>query len=107
MLAPFVFSLTSQPLMAILKHRAEAGLLKGIPLDTIENKQLLFQLFANDTDMFLETLEKNFLAARDALSLFERISGARLNMEKSTVVPLDEHPPYLVGGNRVQGCTTM
>lgn len=43
--------------------------------------------------MFLETTEDNFVQAREALSLFEVISGARLNMEKSIVVPMDNSPP--------------
>lgn len=92
-LSPFLFALTSQPLMAILRQRADAGLLKGIPLSATNNKQLLFQLFVDDIDMFLETLEENFLAVRQTLSLFERIFGARLKMEKSIVMPFDEHAP--------------
>lgn len=46
--------------MAILKLRASEGRLKGIPLDDTGDKQLLFQLFADDTDMFLDMNEENF-----------------------------------------------
>lgn len=42
--------------------------------------------------MFLETPEENFMQAREALSLFEKISRAKLNMEKSTLVPIDDFP---------------
>lgn len=79
--------------MAILKKWAEEGLIKGIPLTDFGSKQLLFQVFADDIGMFLETSKANFVAAKEALSLYERISRGKLNMEKSTLVPIDDHPP--------------
>lgn len=62
-------------------------------MDDTSNKQLLFQLFVDDTSMYVETTEDNFLATREALSFYEKISGAKLNMEKSTLVPMDDQEP--------------
>lgn len=57
------------------------------------DKQLLFQFFADDTTMFLEMIKENFLAAREAISLYEQISRAKLNLDKSTLVVMDDSQP--------------
>lgn len=51
-LATFLYALMTQPLMAILKQQAELGLLVGIPLAKDGNKQLLYQLYIDDTRMY-------------------------------------------------------
>lgn len=90
---PVPFALTSQPLMAILKQKTTLGLLRGIPLNEEGDKQVLYQLFANDTCLFLELMDANFQEAREAFKLYERVCGAKLNLEKSTVVMMDESLP--------------
>lgn len=42
-LAPFLFVLTLQPLMAILKKRVADGLIRGIPLTNSGDKKLLYR----------------------------------------------------------------
>lgn len=46
--------------------------------------------------------EENFASAMEVVTAYERISGARLNLEKSTIVQLDDslEPPWL----RQTGC---
>lgn len=63
---------------------------------------LLYQLFADDTNLSLMASEQNFQAAVEVISSYERISGARLNLEKSTIIPLDDEP--LSGWYANTGC---
>lgn len=77
--------------MSLLKHEEEEGKLVGIPIGD-RGEQLLYQLFADDTSLFLKLMEGNFRAAVEVIASFECISGARLNLEKSTILQLDEEP---------------
>lgn len=52
----------------------------------------MFQLFADDTSLFLALSKVNFRAALETISIFERNLGAWLNIEKSTNLQLDEGP---------------
>lgn len=91
-LASLLFSLTTQPLMEIFKKRANKGHLTRIPLDVLGQDQFLFQLFADDTGMFLQAMEENFQEAREAFACFECILAARLNIEKTIIVPMSIFP---------------
>lgn len=51
---------------------------------------MLYQLFANDMALFLLETKENFQAAREVVSIYERISGAHLNIDKSTIVPMHD-----------------
>jgi hypothetical protein len=87
-IAPLIFALSTQPLMVILKEHLASGAVKGIPIGA--GNQILFQLFADDTGLFFHATEDNFhTAVMDCLHIFERISGARVNLDKSTIVQLD------------------
>ncbi|KAL3683828.1 hypothetical protein R1sor_001850 [Riccia sorocarpa] len=94
-LAPLLFSLPTQPLMTILKNHADAGLLPGLQINA--QKAMLHSLFADDSGVTIQADEAAFLQLHEAVRCYERISGARLNLEKSTVIPLglDEIPPWL------------
>lgn len=51
-LAPQLFALASQPLMSLLNCEEVEGQLQGIPIGELE-EQLLYQLFADYTSLFL------------------------------------------------------
>lgn len=57
---------------------------------------MLYHLFVDDTNLFSKTIEDNFRMAREAIAIYEWISRAKLNLEKSTIVPLaeDECPDW-------------
>lgn len=63
--------------------------MQGIPFGE-HGEQLLFQLFANDTNLVLEASKAKFRTALEVIEVFEIILGARLNLEKSTILHLDE-----------------
>ncbi|KAL3682360.1 hypothetical protein R1sor_000382 [Riccia sorocarpa] len=94
-LAPLLFALATQPLMTILKSRAAEGRLPGLKIKA--NKDMLYSLFADDSGVFIQAEESAFLELQEAVRCYERISGARLNLSKSTVIPLgqDEIPEWL------------
>ncbi|KAL3690555.1 hypothetical protein R1sor_016864 [Riccia sorocarpa] len=85
-LAPFLFSLSTEPLMLMLQEAAELQRIEEIKIS--EHKQLLHSLFADDTGLCLRATEENFWAAKEIVDRFEMISGARLNVAKSLIIPL-------------------
>lgn len=91
-MSSLLFALSSQPLIALLKKKAVEGMLRGIQLDAVGQSQLLCQLFVDDTSLYLEMSKDNFKAAMEVIATYERISGAKLNLEKSMIVQLDDSP---------------
>jgi hypothetical protein len=93
-LAPLLYSLITQPLIAILKEKTRLGQIQGIYIKSEE--QLICQLFADDTGIFFEATEASFQAVMAAIKEFESISGAKVNMEKSKLTQLDhgEQPEW-------------
>ncbi|KAL3701937.1 hypothetical protein R1sor_019959 [Riccia sorocarpa] len=85
-LAPLLFAISTQPLMSILKGRRKDGTLKGLAL--CSNTSALHNLFADDTGVMLKADPENFAELQTAIHLYEEISGARLNIEKSTIIPI-------------------
>lgn len=76
--------------MILLKKWESEGRLRGIPVGDQGEEQLLYQLFADDTRLFLQADEQNFQVVVEVISIYKRISGALLNLEKSTIIPLNE-----------------
>lgn len=64
--------------------------IQGIPLDDHGEEQLMYQLFVDDTSLSLVATEENFKEAREVIVVYERISRARLNLEKSIIMPLED-----------------
>jgi hypothetical protein len=76
--------------MTILQAQQQASAIQGIRID--DEAQILYQLFADDTGLFYEATESNFKAIMDCMAIYERISGAKVNLEKSTLVQLNSGP---------------
>ncbi|KAL3681238.1 hypothetical protein R1sor_024194 [Riccia sorocarpa] len=83
---PFLFSLTTEPLMRMLQEATKDNLIQGIK--TSNFSQLVHSLFADDTGLCLQADENNFRSAKAIIEKFERISGAQLNVAKSLIIPL-------------------
>ncbi|KAL3700453.1 hypothetical protein R1sor_018475 [Riccia sorocarpa] len=91
-MAPYLFVLSTQPLMLLFEKAQKDGRIEGIHLPG--GRQLLHQLFANDTGVHLQAREQDFRAAKIIVETFERISGALLNLGKSLIIPLGgQNPP--------------
>lgn len=87
--------------IAYLKALASEEGIQGISIrgqDQQLNSQLLF---ADDTRLFLMCYEENFTTAKASMLAYERIYRAKLNVDKSNVVKLDEgeiSPKYATKG---------
>lgn len=57
--------------MWMLQEQVDLGESKGVWLNNKE--QLTYQLFANDTDIFLNTIERNFKKATEIIKRYEAI----------------------------------
>ncbi|KAL3684212.1 hypothetical protein R1sor_002234 [Riccia sorocarpa] len=62
-------------------------------LEAGNGRQVLDALFAYDTRLLLEAEEDNWSKATAIIKIFEKISGAKLNVSKSLVVPIGFSEP--------------
>ncbi|KAL3686617.1 hypothetical protein R1sor_009191 [Riccia sorocarpa] len=85
-LAPLLYAICTQPFMELLKKAEKEGRLKGLRI--APGKSLLFQLFADDTGVFLEESEENFEELKKILDLYGRASGAKVNINACLLMPL-------------------
>ncbi|CAM6128383.1 unnamed protein product [Calypogeia fissa] len=72
--------------MQFLTQRLSTGLLQGIRIS--EQMTISYRLFADDLGIFIPGSELAFEQLQEALALYERATGARLNLGKTTIIPL-------------------
>ncbi|KAL3678690.1 hypothetical protein R1sor_021646 [Riccia sorocarpa] len=89
-LAPYLFALCTQVLMGMLKEQQHAGYIRGLKIT--EEEDLLHQIFADDTGLFLQMDQQVFLNTTHTLQRFETASGAKLNLGKTLILPLRPMP---------------
>ncbi|KAL3698443.1 hypothetical protein R1sor_012519 [Riccia sorocarpa] len=91
-LAPYLFTLTTQVMMDMIQQQVNNGAVRGLQITT--SKELVYQLYADDTGLFLQMEQNTFNSTMQTLKVFEQASGARLNLNKSLIIPLgDEQVP--------------
>ncbi|OAE26480.1 hypothetical protein AXG93_815s1430 [Marchantia polymorpha subsp. ruderalis] len=102
-LAPLLFVLATQPLMAEMKLSFQAGRLRGYQVG--ETVILDYSLFADDMGVFIDDSFESFQELRVVLAKYEGSSGARLNLSKSSILLLgmDRPPDWLP----LTGCALM
>ncbi|KAL3686483.1 hypothetical protein R1sor_009057 [Riccia sorocarpa] len=83
---PYLFALCTQVLISMLKTQQVAGTIAGLKINAEDS--LLYQLFADDTCLFLQMDIQVFENTRRVLANFETASGAKLNLNKTLVMPL-------------------
>ncbi|XP_059076776.1 uncharacterized protein LOC131876029 [Cryptomeria japonica] len=89
-LAPALFVIASEALFYILRDNTLSPAIKGVILP---NKEIINCQFVDDTSLFHETSEDNFIAMINKLNFFCKISGARLSHAKSICLGWDDQPP--------------
>ncbi|CAM6108675.1 unnamed protein product [Calypogeia fissa] len=82
-LAPLLYALTTQPLMALLLAHQAAGILKGWPVT--ETDAPFFLLFANDLIVFIPESQVFWNNLLEAIQVFCKASGNRINWTKCQV----------------------
>ncbi|KAL3682038.1 hypothetical protein R1sor_000060 [Riccia sorocarpa] len=85
-LAPLMFALSTQPLMCLLKEQQEQGNLGGLKLS--DDRTALYNLYADDSGVLIRASPENLRVLQETVGKYERISGARLNLDKSIIIPI-------------------
>ena len=90
-LAPSLFVISAEALYYILRDNTLSPEVRGLYLPN--NEELINSQFADDTALFFELTNNNFLNLQSKLNMFCTISGARISQEKSICLGWDEQPP--------------
>ncbi|KAL3681174.1 hypothetical protein R1sor_024130 [Riccia sorocarpa] len=85
-ISPLLFALSTQPLMRLLREEEKAGRLIGMSIPN--GRPLLHRFFADDSGIGISATEENFENLKNIITRFEEISGAKLNVSKSTILPM-------------------
>ena len=83
-----------EALSKLLYKACEAGLLEGFHVGIHRSRDLLVShlLFADDTLIFCRPCESDLGYLRCVLLLFEAMSGLKVNLSKSSLIPIGEIP---------------
>ncbi|KAL3695701.1 hypothetical protein R1sor_009777 [Riccia sorocarpa] len=90
-LAPLLFAMVTQPLMRLLREEERCGRLHGVNYGGPQT--LLHQIYADDTGVNLTMEEVQFSRLTEVIQVYERISGAKLNVAKSLIMPISPSIP--------------
>ncbi|KAL3695864.1 hypothetical protein R1sor_009940 [Riccia sorocarpa] len=85
-LAPLLFAISTQPLMRLLREEEKSQRILG--LNAEGDRTILHQLYADDTGINVTINEQHFNRLQEVIHIFERCSGAKLNLSKSLIMPL-------------------
>lgn len=85
-LTPMLFAICTQPLLAYIQEERSQGRIMGLQLSL--TLQVRERLFADDVSIFIPVLEASFLEVKNCVRLYEQAFGAKLNLHKSSVLPI-------------------
>ena len=91
-LSPLLFLLIMEVLNRMLKKAVGGGLLKGFQVGRSEDSAVCVShlLYADDTILFCDADPEQLLYIRMVLTCFEAVTGLKVNMNKSEMVPIGE-----------------
>jgi hypothetical protein len=89
-LSPFLFLLLMEILSRMLKRVKEEGFIKGFSVgaDGLGGLSISHLLYADDTILFCDTDMEQLMHIRLVLTCFEAVTGLKVNMSKSEMVPI-------------------
>jgi hypothetical protein len=89
-LSPLLFLLVMEVLSKLFQKTKEAGLIWGFLTGSIGGSEVCIShlLFADDTIVFCDAVPEQVLNIRKVLSCFEAVTGLRVNLNKSEMVPV-------------------
>ncbi|KAL3679416.1 hypothetical protein R1sor_022372 [Riccia sorocarpa] len=85
-LAPLLFAMVTQPLMRLFREEERRGRILGVTYGG--QRTLMHQIYADDTGVNLTMQENQFTRLKEIIQTFEGISGAKLNLSKSLIMPI-------------------
>ena len=91
-LSPLLFLLVMEVLSRMLKKTEEGGFIRGFQVgDALEDiLEVSHLLYADDTILFCDAYPEQVTCLRQVLMCFEAVTGLRVNMSKSEMVPIGE-----------------
>ena len=87
-LSPILFNLVVDVLKRMLQKANNAGLVKGLANDVVDQGIISLQ-YADDTILFLNSDREMASNMKWLLTKFEQMSGMRLNYHKSELIPMN------------------
>jgi hypothetical protein len=98
-LSPLLFLLVMEVLSKMFKKSEEAGLICGFMAGVLGGSEVRIShlLFADDTIVFCDAVPEQVMHIRKVLSCFEAVTGLKVNLTKSEMVPVGvvDSMPYL------------
>jgi hypothetical protein len=91
-LSPLLFVVVMEALSRMLSSSVERGLLSGFSVGSRNNEAMIVShlLFADDTLIFCEPNVEHFRDLRCLFLCFEAVSGLKINLSKSEIVPIGD-----------------
>ena len=89
-LSPFLFVLGMETLSRLVDRAVEGGVLSSFRFKSRRGREVCVShlLFADDTLIFCKDNEEQMAYLRWTLMWFEAASGLKINMEKSSIIPV-------------------
>lgn len=80
--------------MRLMEDMKRRGELIGLRIN--RDNSFLYELFTDDTTLFIQNSQREFDQAMGAIRMFEMDSRASLNVDKSFIIPMTPHPTRMV-----------
>jgi hypothetical protein len=100
-LSPLLFLLVMEVLSRMLRKMAEDGFLTGFSVG--RDVSISHLLFADDSILFCDANPQHLIYIQLVLTFFEAVTGLRVNLRKSEMVPVGDVPNLRVLAD-IMGC---
>ena len=89
-LSPYLFVVGMEVLSCLLKRAVEGNFISGCRLGNREGGEMVIShlLYADDAIVFCEANSEQLMCLRWTLMWFEAVSGLKINLNKSEIIPL-------------------
>ena len=87
-LSPYLFVIAMQVFSSFLKRAMDGGFMSGCKVKSEKGVQISHLLFADDTLVFCQASQNHLTYLNWLLMWFEALSGLRINLEKSELIPV-------------------
>ena len=87
-LSPYLFVIAMQVFSSFLKRAMDGGFMSGCKVKSEKGVQISHLLLADDTLVFCQASQNHLTYLNWLLMWFEALSGLRINLEKSELIPV-------------------
>ena len=94
-ISPLLFNLVGDAFTRMLDKAASAGLIKGV-LQNFRMGGIVSLQYADDTILFSSAETNHIVSLKHVIMWFEQISGMRVNLHKSELIPMNFDAEWLI-----------